>query len=191
MHIAVVDLELPHRANAMGGTRPISRTEEGLRVLQLLRRLEPTPPTIVVRPPQASTPEHVRGLSTALREGAFAVLDRPLQLESMLEVLRRILKRHYQDVLAEHVLTPTSGTAGPEEQRTMNVKPLGDKIIIKRAEAQGQTDSGIFLPESAKDTPKEGEIVATGKGILNKNNGEYMPFTVKTGDRVIFVLRRD
>ena len=68
----------------------------------------------------------------------------------------------------------------------MNVKPLGDKIIIKRAEAQGQTDSGIYLPESAKDTPKEGEIVATGKGILNKNNGEYMPFTVKNGDRVIF-----
>ncbi len=97
VHIAVVDLELPHRANATGGTRPISRTEEGLRVLQLLRRLEPTPPTIVVRPPQASTREHVRGLSQSLRDGAFAVLDRPLQLESMLEVLRRILKRHYQD----------------------------------------------------------------------------------------------
>ncbi|MDG2292238.1 MAG: co-chaperone GroES [Phycisphaerales bacterium] len=68
----------------------------------------------------------------------------------------------------------------------MNVKPLGDKLIVKRAQAQDKTDSGIFLPESAKDTPKEGEIVATGKGILNKNSGEYMPFTVKTGDRVIF-----
>jgi len=68
----------------------------------------------------------------------------------------------------------------------MNVKPLGDKLIVKRAQAQDKTDSGIYLPESAKDTPKEGEIVATGKGILNKNSGEYMPFTVKTGDRVIF-----
>jgi DNA-binding response OmpR family regulator len=97
VHIAVVDLELPHRADANARTRPISRTEEGLRVLQLLRRLDPTPPTIVVRPPQSSTREYVRGLSQSLRDGAFAVLDRPLQLESMLEVLRRILKRHYQD----------------------------------------------------------------------------------------------
>jgi chaperonin GroES len=68
----------------------------------------------------------------------------------------------------------------------MNVKPLGDKLIVKRAQAQDKTDSGIYLPESAKDTPKEGEIVATGKGILNKNSGDYMPFTVKKGDRVIF-----
>ncbi len=97
VHIAVVDLEIPHRANARAGAPPISRTEEGLRVLQLLRRLDPAPPTIVVRPPQPSTREHARGLSQSLRDGAFAVLDRPLQLESMLEVLRRILKRHYQD----------------------------------------------------------------------------------------------
>ena len=48
------------------------------------------------------------------------------------------------------------------------------------------TDAGIFLPESAKDTPKEGEIIALGSGILNKETGEYMPFTVKEGDRVIF-----
>ena len=68
----------------------------------------------------------------------------------------------------------------------MNVKPLGDKLIVKRAQAQDKTDSGIYLPESAKDAPKEGEIVATGKGILNKNSGDYMPFTVKKGDRVIF-----
>ena len=49
--------------------------------------------------------------------------------------------------------------------------------------SSGSTGTG---KASAKDTPKEGEIVATGKGILNKNSGEYMPFTVKTGDRVIF-----
>ena len=68
----------------------------------------------------------------------------------------------------------------------MKVRPLGDKILIKRAEAQDMTDAGIFLPESAKDTPKEGEIIALGSGILNKETGEYMPFTVKEGDRVIF-----
>ena len=68
----------------------------------------------------------------------------------------------------------------------MKVRPLGDKLIIKRAEAQTKTDAGIFLPESAKDKPKEGEVIAIGNGILNRDTGEYMPFTVKQGDRVIF-----
>ena len=68
----------------------------------------------------------------------------------------------------------------------MNVKPLGDKLIVKRADPQEMTESGIYLPESAKDKPREGEIIATGKGILNRESGEYLPFSVKTGDKVIF-----
>jgi chaperonin GroES len=68
----------------------------------------------------------------------------------------------------------------------MNVKPLGDKILIKRSEAQTKTDSGIFLPESAKDKPKGGKVIALGNGHLNKDTGDYTPFTVKKGDRVIF-----
>ncbi len=68
----------------------------------------------------------------------------------------------------------------------MKVRPLGEKILVKRAEAQSKTDAGIYLPESAKDQPKEGKVVALGSGILNKDTGEYMPFTVKKGDRVIF-----
>ncbi|MEE8489209.1 MAG: co-chaperone GroES [Acidimicrobiia bacterium] len=68
----------------------------------------------------------------------------------------------------------------------MKVRPLGDKILVKRAQAQEKTDSGIYLPESAKDAPKEGKVVSLGMGILNKETGSYMPFTVKKGDRVIF-----
>jgi chaperonin GroES len=68
----------------------------------------------------------------------------------------------------------------------MKVRPLGDKILVKRAEAQSKTESGIYLPESAKDKPKEGKIVALGNGNLNRDTGEYLPFTVKKGDRVIF-----
>ncbi len=68
----------------------------------------------------------------------------------------------------------------------MNVRPLGDKILIKRAEPETKTDAGIFLPESAKDKPKEGKVIALGSGRLNKDTGEYIPFTVKKGDRVIF-----
>jgi len=68
----------------------------------------------------------------------------------------------------------------------MKVRPLGDKLIIKRADPQTRTDSGIYLPESAKDKPKEGKVVALGNGLLNKETGDYMPFTVKKGDYVLF-----
>jgi len=72
------------------------------------------------------------------------------------------------------------------KENEMKVKPLGDKLLVRRAEAQSQTDAGIYLPESAKDKPAEGEIIATGSGILNKETGDRLPFTVKKGDRVIF-----
>ena len=68
----------------------------------------------------------------------------------------------------------------------MKVRPLGDKIIVKRDVAESQTDSGIYLPESAKDKPKQGKVMALGDGNLNKETGERIPFTVKKGDDVIF-----
>ncbi len=68
----------------------------------------------------------------------------------------------------------------------MNVRPLGDKLIVKRQEAATRTDSGIFLPESAKDKPKTGTVMALGSGNLNKETGDYLPFTVKKGETVIF-----
>ena len=68
----------------------------------------------------------------------------------------------------------------------MNVKPLGDKLLVQRSEAQQQTESGIYLPESAKDKPKEGKIIAVGSGRLNQDTGNRIPFTVKEGDHVLF-----
>lgn len=68
----------------------------------------------------------------------------------------------------------------------MKVRPLGDKILVKRDEAQTKTESGIYLPESAKDKPKQGKVIALGSGILNKETGKYIPFTVKKGDQIIF-----
>jgi DNA-binding response OmpR family regulator len=90
IHIAVVDLTIPlvPFAPARAG---------GDRILQLLRRLEEPPPTVVIRPRQAVARESTRSLVAALREGAFAVLDRPIDLEMILEVMRRILRRHYAD----------------------------------------------------------------------------------------------
>ena len=68
----------------------------------------------------------------------------------------------------------------------LNVKPLGDKVLIKRDSAETQTDAGIYLPESAKDKPKSGTVEAVGDGALNTETGERMPLAVKKGDRVIF-----
>lgn len=63
--------------------------------------------------------------------------------------------------------------------------PLGDRVVLKRAEAESKTAGGIVLPDSAKDKPQRGEIVAVGDGYL-KDNGKKIPLTVKEGDRVIF-----
>jgi chaperonin GroES len=66
------------------------------------------------------------------------------------------------------------------------IKPLGDKILVKRDEAQTKTESGIFLPETSKDKPKTGVIQAVGTGALNTETGERIPLTLKRGDKVIF-----
>jgi CheY-like chemotaxis protein len=89
IHVAVVDVSVPM------GNDPLGADEAGSRILQLLRRMENPPPTIVVRPAQASRRDSSRGLHAMLAEGAFAVLDRPFPVESLLETLRRILQRHY------------------------------------------------------------------------------------------------
>ncbi len=68
----------------------------------------------------------------------------------------------------------------------VDIRPLHDKIIVRRDEAEDRTESGIYLPESAKDKPKQGTVVATGSGILNKDTGDYLPFSVKNGDSVLF-----
>lgn len=74
----------------------------------------------------------------------------------------------------------------PATKSKTKITPLGDKIIITRDEADAVTDSGIVLPESAKDTPKTGVIQAVGEGKLNTETGDRIPLTVKKGDRVIF-----
>lgn len=79
----------------------------------------------------------------------------------------------------------TATKSAPKGTRT-TVRPLGDKILVKRDEAATKTDSGIFLPETSKDKPKTGTIEAVGTGNLNTDTGERIPLTVKKGDRVIF-----
>jgi len=66
----------------------------------------------------------------------------------------------------------------------MNVRPLGDKIIVKRVEAASQTETGIFLPESAKEKPQEAEVIAVGDGKV-LDSGKRADFQVKKGDTII------
>jgi chaperonin GroES len=65
------------------------------------------------------------------------------------------------------------------------VRPLGDKILLKRVEAESKTKSGIVLPETAKEKPKRGTVIAVGDGKL-LDSGERAKFQVKKGDEVIF-----
>jgi len=67
----------------------------------------------------------------------------------------------------------------------MNIRPLNDRILVKRLEEEETTKGGIIIPDSAKEKPAEGEIVAVGNGKLN-DKGERIPLEVKAGDRVLF-----
>jgi len=64
------------------------------------------------------------------------------------------------------------------------VKPLGSRVLVKALSAEEKTDSGIYLPESAKEKPEEGEVLEVGEGKWIE--GKLVPLSVKKGDRVIF-----
>jgi len=67
----------------------------------------------------------------------------------------------------------------------MKLKPLGDRVLVKRSEAEEKTAGGIVLPDSAKEKPKQGEVIAVGSGRVT-DDGERVALTVKKGDRVLF-----
>ncbi|MEI8175616.1 MAG: co-chaperone GroES [Candidatus Omnitrophota bacterium] len=67
----------------------------------------------------------------------------------------------------------------------MTVQPLADRVLIKPLEAQERTKGGIVLPDSAKEKPQEGKVIATGKGRVN-NDGKLTALEVKAGDKVLY-----
>jgi len=68
---------------------------------------------------------------------------------------------------------------------TTTLRPLHDRILVKRLEAEGRTAGGLFIPDAAKEKPVEGLVVAVGDGTRNKD-GVRIPLDVKAGDRVLF-----
>ncbi len=73
----------------------------------------------------------------------------------------------------------------PKSKSNTKLVPLGDKVVLKRAESESKTAGGIVLPDSARDKPQRGEIIAVGDGHV-RNDGKRVALTVKEGDRVIF-----
>jgi len=67
----------------------------------------------------------------------------------------------------------------------MNLRPLQDRIIVKRLEEENKTSGGIYIPDTAKEKPQKGEIIAVGKGKITED-GKVLPIDVKVGDKVLF-----
>ena len=66
------------------------------------------------------------------------------------------------------------------------IKPLQDRVIVKRKDAETKTSSGIIIPDTAKEQPQEGVIIAVGEG--KKEDGKRMPLDVKKGDNILFLV---
>ncbi|MDY0258196.1 MULTISPECIES: co-chaperone GroES [unclassified Desulfovibrio] len=67
----------------------------------------------------------------------------------------------------------------------MKLKPLNDRVLVKRLESEEKTAGGLFIPDTAKEKPSKGQVVAVGPGKVG-DNGERTPLAVKAGDEVLF-----
>jgi chaperonin GroES len=72
-----------------------------------------------------------------------------------------------------------------EEVCLMKIRPLQDRIIVKRIAEEEKTKGGIIIPDTAKEKPQEGKVVAVGKGKMS-DEGKLIPVDVKVGDRILF-----
>ncbi|MBN1886288.1 MAG: co-chaperone GroES [Candidatus Krumholzibacteriota bacterium] len=68
----------------------------------------------------------------------------------------------------------------------MKIKPLADRVLVKPLDQKEVKKGNIIIPDTAKEKPQEGEIIAVGKGRLNETNGERIALEVKKGDRVLY-----
>jgi len=67
----------------------------------------------------------------------------------------------------------------------MNFRPLHDRVVVRRLEAEEKTSGGIIIPDTAKEKPMEGEVIAAGPGARD-DQGKLLPLDVKAGDRILF-----
>jgi chaperonin GroES len=92
-----------------------------------------------------------------------------------------------QVTLNKPSLTDTSErvTIGGIAKMAVNITPLHDRVLVRRLEEKEQVKGGIIIPDTAKEKPQEGEVIAVGAGKLNEK-GDRIPLDVKAGDRILF-----
>jgi chaperonin GroES len=78
-----------------------------------------------------------------------------------------------------------TGIAGRQGAKLMRFRPLHDRVVIRRLEGEDKTKGGIIIPDTAKEKPQEGEVIAAGPGARDES-GKLVPLDVKAGDRVLF-----
>jgi chaperonin GroES len=125
----------------------------------------------------------------ALELGVITMLRKPIPAEVLQIVVEQVL-RPRSDRLSGHPRQPflIPFRSIPDMAKTANktaIRPLGDKVLVQRLKAAEKSAGGIVLPDSAKEKPAEGTIVAIGEGRLMED-GQRKPFTVKKGDRILF-----
>jgi len=74
---------------------------------------------------------------------------------------------------------------GEVDTVSVNIKPLEDRILVKPLDAEQTTASGLVIPDTAKEKPQEGEVIAVGEGA-RKETGDLIPMAVKAGDKILF-----
>jgi chaperonin GroES len=82
-------------------------------------------------------------------------------------------------------ISPEAGIAGQLGAKLMKFRPLHDRVVIRRIEGEDKTKGGIIIPDTVKEKPQEGEVIAVGPGARDES-GKLVPLELKAGDRVLF-----
>jgi chaperonin GroES len=78
-----------------------------------------------------------------------------------------------------------AGFASEKEIDVMKIRPLQDRVIVKRIAEEEKTEGGIIIPDTAKEKPQDGKVIAVGKGKVN-DDGKLIPLQVRAGDKILF-----
>jgi chaperonin GroES len=78
-----------------------------------------------------------------------------------------------------------AGIESPYGEKSMKFRPLHDRVVVRRVEGEEKTKGGIIIPDTAKEKPQEGQVIAVGPGARDES-GKLVPLDVKAGDRILF-----
>jgi chaperonin GroES len=82
-------------------------------------------------------------------------------------------------------MIPGRRSSSTERERSMKFRPLHDRVVVRRIEAEAKTKGGIIIPDTVKEKPQEGEVVTVGPGARDEN-GKLVPTELKPGERILF-----